>query len=134
MQANQTEVPADTDAEQKSDDRLAESHVTIRNHMYAAMGVGLIPVPMADLVGLTGIQVNLIRRLCEIYEQGFFEEIVKKSIATLTGTVVPLTLAAPVFSVVKTIPMIGQACGVLVMPVLGGGATYAVGKVMVQHF
>jgi len=32
------------------------------------------------------------------------------------------------------IPLLGQACAVLTMPVSGGAATYALGMVFIQHF
>jgi len=37
-------------------------------------------------------------------------------------------------SALKAIPLIGQTAGSLSLSVLGGGTTYAIGKVFVQHF
>ena len=33
-------------------------------HILASMGVGLIPLPIVDMVALMGIQLNMIRKLC----------------------------------------------------------------------
>jgi hypothetical protein len=37
-------------------------------------------------------------------------------------------------SAAKSVPGVGTAAGVMSMSVLGGAATYAIGKVFVQHF
>ncbi|MCI5168355.1 MAG: hypothetical protein D3903_20245, partial [Candidatus Electrothrix sp. GM3_4] len=39
----------------------------IRNHMLTAMGVGLIPFPVIDIVGITGVQLNMLRKLSNTY-------------------------------------------------------------------
>ena len=133
MQASYAEAPLDLPVQDEIRHRLDEAHATIRNHMYVAMGAGLIPIPVADLVALTGVQLDLIRRLSKIYDQPFFEDKWKKAISTLMATVLPMGLAGPVFTFVKAIPVVGYAAGVLVMPGLGGAGTYALGKVLVQH-
>ena len=134
MQASHAAVPSDPAIHDDIHHRLTTADATIRHHMYAAMGVGLIPIPVADFVALTAVQLDMIRRLSHIYNQPFFEDKVKKIIATLTGTVLPMGLARPVFGIIKMIPVVGYAASILVMPALAGASTYALGKVMVQHF
>ncbi|MEI7823692.1 MAG: GTPase, partial [Chlorobiaceae bacterium] len=46
-------------------DQRIERHA--RNHILAAMGVGLVPIPLADLVALVGIQLDMIRTLSSEY-------------------------------------------------------------------
>jgi len=107
----------------------------IRHHVYFAMGVGLIPVPLADFAGLTAIQLNLLRKLAKIYGVPFFKDSVKNILSSLAGGALPLAMAAPLASsVTKFIPIMGQTAGVVAMPILGGATTYALGKVFIQHF
>ena len=40
-----------------SDDELDR---VIRHHVWWAIGIGLIPVPIIDFVVITGIQINLL--------------------------------------------------------------------------
>src|SRR5690625_819004 len=59
---------------------------TIRHHMIWSMGAGFIPLPLADLFSVSAIQLNLIRRLCKIYEVDFREEEGKAIITALTSS------------------------------------------------
>jgi uncharacterized protein (DUF697 family) len=106
----------------------------IRNHMLTAMGVGLIPFPGIDLVGITGVQLNMLRRLSNTYEVPFSEHKVKNILMSLIGGGSVLPLGGTLMSLAKLIPVVGQAIGAITMPVTAGAVTYAVGKVFHQHF
>ena len=106
----------------------------IRNHMLASMGVGLIPVPILDLVGITGVQLNMLRKLSKIYEVPFSEHKVKNILTSLIGGGVSLPIAGTLMSLVKVIPVVGHAIGAVSLPITAGAITYAVGKVFLQHF
>ncbi len=107
----------------------------LRHHVYYAMGVSLIPVPLVDFAGLTGIQLNLVRKLAKAYNVPFFKDSVKNILSSLVGGALPLAMATPLASsIAKFIPMMGQTAGVVTMPILGGATTYALGKVFIQHF
>jgi len=107
---------------------------TIRNHVLGSMGVGLIPVPVVDLVALTGIQLNMLRKLAKAYEIPFTQDKVKNLLASLIGGGFPVTFAGAFASLIKSVPIVGQTVGALAMPILAGATTYAVGKVFTQHF
>jgi uncharacterized protein (DUF697 family) len=130
--------------ENVQDDEVAEviedvdqkdlSDRVVRNHMIASMGVGLVPVPMLDLVGITGVQLNMLRKLALTYEVPFLDHKVKNILAALIGGGSSLPIAATLFSLVKAIPVVGTSIGAVSMPVTAGATTYAVGKVFQQHF
>ena len=107
---------------------------TIRNHVIGSMGVGLIPIPVVDLVALTGIQVNMLRKLANTYDIPFSKDKVKTILASLIGGGIPVTFSTAFASLMKTVPLIGTTTGALAMPILAGATTYAVGKVFTQHF
>ncbi|MCP4352176.1 MAG: DUF697 domain-containing protein [Desulfobacterales bacterium] len=107
---------------------------TVRNHVIGSMGVGLIPVPVVDLVALTGVQLNMLRKLAKSYNVPFSKDKVKNILASLIGGTVPVTFSSTLASLVKSIPIVGQTTGALSMPILAGATTYAVGKVFTQHF
>ncbi len=107
----------------------------LRHHVWGAMAVGLAPVPLIDLVGVTAVQINLARRLAQVYRVPFFRNSAKTAISVLMGSVLPVAAAPRVaFSLIKAIPGSGQIIGVMTMPVLAGASTYALGKVFIQHF
>ncbi|NKB24914.1 MAG: DUF697 domain-containing protein [Kiritimatiellae bacterium] len=39
----------------------------------------LVPIPVFDLVAVAGLQLNMLRRICKIYEVKFSKNIGKKS-------------------------------------------------------
>ena len=106
----------------------------IRNHVYGSMGIGLVPIPIVDFLGITGIQLNMVRKLAAFYEIPFSKELTKNLIISLIGGAVPTCAAYPVASSVKFIPIIGQSLGAVSMPLVAGASTYAVGKVFYRHF
>ena len=106
----------------------------IRNHILLSMGVGLIPFPIVDLVAITGIQMNMLRKLAEIYEVPFNEYKVKSVLSSLVGGGVTVPVARTLLSLTKMIPIAGQAIGLVTMPVTAGATTFAVGKVFNRHF
>jgi uncharacterized protein (DUF697 family) len=105
-----------------------------RNHVLASMGVGLVPLPIVDMVALTGVQLDMIRKVAAEYAVPFRQDMGKSVIASLMGGFLPVTLGCTVASLIKFIPLIGQTTGAVTMPVVSGAATYAIYKVFVQHF
>jgi len=106
----------------------------LRNHVLASMGVGLIPIPLVDIVALTGVQLNLLRKLAKKYNVPFAKDKVKNILASLLGSGMSVPLATTLASLVKAVPIIGQTTGALAMPITAGAVTYAIGKVFTQHF
>lgn len=94
---------------------------------------GLIPLPLVDVVAVSGVQLQLLRRLSQMYGVPFSENMGKSVLASLIGSMIPATSGMGVTSALKGVPIIG-ALSSLVMPTLSAGATYAIGKVFVEHF
>ncbi|NJL59718.1 MAG: DUF697 domain-containing protein, partial [Desulfobacteraceae bacterium] len=70
---------------------------------------------MVDLVALTGVQLNMLRRLAKLYEVPFAQDKVKNLLSCLVGSVIPLGLSGPMASLLKAVPVVGQTVGVLSM-------------------
>src|SRR5262249_30353367 len=80
------------------------------------------------------LQIQMVRRISQIYDVEFSENRGKTLIASLAGSLIPATSGVGAASMLKTIPIIGTIAGGFVMPVLSAGATYAIGKAFIQHF
>lgn len=111
-----------------------EMDAIIRHHVWTAMAIGFVPIPMVDLAGILGVQLNMLRKIAKRYRVPFLKDSVKNILSTLVGSALPVTVAAPFASLLKAIPIVGQSVGAVSMPLVAGAATYAVGKVFVQHF
>jgi len=95
---------------------------------------GLIPVPVVDVVAVGGLQLQMLRRISQIYNVAFSENSGKALIAALAGSMIPTTSGIGAASVLKAVPVLGTIAAGFVMPVLSAGATYAIGKAFIQHF
>jgi uncharacterized protein (DUF697 family) len=124
----------DNSGDWKPEERKAWTERVIKNYAYGSIAVGLVPIPLIDLVALTGLQIKLIHRLSTFYGLPFSEERGKKIISSLVGASVPLGLTRAVCSIFKVIPVIGLTASVITMSGLSAASTYAIGKVFVKHF
>jgi uncharacterized protein (DUF697 family) len=115
----------------------AEESATLKLvHRYVlwSMGAGLIPVPGVDLGVLAALQLRLVQRLSQHYEVKLARNLGKSIIAALLGTVsADILRRSSLTSLVKSIPLVG-VLGSISMPLYSGAATYAIGKVFIQHF
>jgi uncharacterized protein (DUF697 family) len=99
---------------------------------------GLIPIPLIDVVAVGGVQLQMLRKLSEIYGVPFTDNRGKSVVASLAGAIIPAstatTTAMTFGSLIKGIPGVGSAIGALTMPVYSAGVTYVIGKVFMKHF
>ncbi len=54
---------------------------------------GLIPVPLIDVVAVGGVQLQMLRKLSEIYGVPFTDNRGKSVIASLAGAIIPASTA-----------------------------------------
>src|SRR5215510_1328228 len=95
---------------------------------------GLIPIPVVDAVAVGGVQLQMLRKISEVYGHAFSENRGKAIIASLAGAAIPATSGIGAASLLKSIPVVGTAISSVVMPTLSAGFTYAIGKVFIHHF
>jgi uncharacterized protein (DUF697 family) len=130
----ETTVEAETEGLNATEGREKRLEKLSKNHVLASMGVGLIPLPLVDMVALMGIQLDLIRKIASEYDVPFRQDLGKSIISSLMGGFLPVTVGCTLASMIKFIPLIGQTTGAVTMPVVSGASTYAIYKVFVQHF
>ncbi len=107
----------------------------IRVYTLAAAGTGMIPVPGLDLAGIAALQCRLVQLVAREYGVGFRENAVKTVVASLLGSAGASRLfAAPLFSLLKVVPVVGTVLSGMTLSGVAAASTYAVGKVFVQHF
>src|SRR5271155_1775803 len=129
-------VDQDADATTASDAGSREAVASKLVERFALWSgvAGLVPLPIVDVVAVGGLQVQMLRRLSQIYNVEFSENRGKALIAALAGTMIPATSGMGAASALKFIPVVNILAAGFVMPVLSAGATYAIGKAFIQHF
>lgn len=95
---------------------------------------GLIPVPLVDLAAVGGVQMQMLRRISQVYSVPFSENRGKALIVSLVGSTIPVSSGIGASSIAKSVPVVGTAISAIVMPALSVGATYAIGMAFIQHF
>jgi uncharacterized protein (DUF697 family) len=102
----------------------------IQDAVIWSMGAGLIPLPLMDVAAVSAIQMDMVRKICNIYGQNFSEVQAKAWVSALGGSVSSRLFAEGA----KLIPGVGQVLGGLAMSALSGASTYGIGKVFCKHF
>ena len=115
-------------------EKIDEGNRRIRNYVMYSAGAGFVPVPLLDMVLLSGIQLKMISSLSSLFDVKFSKGISKNIIGSLAGGVLPGALSPSIGSFLKMVPIVGQTIGAVAMPATSGAVTYAVGKVFLQHF
>ncbi|WP_375561464.1 DUF697 domain-containing protein [Bernardetia sp. OM2101] len=112
------------------DDDNERADKVIENSVIWAMAASLIPIPLADMIAVTVIQADMVRRLAEINDVKPNNANIESWLGTLSGGVLSKLGA----QALKLIPGWGSIAGGVGMAVLSGASTYAAGKTFAKHF
>jgi uncharacterized protein (DUF697 family) len=135
MAQQSTESPETGQATAETPEQRHETAAKLVDRFSLWSGVGgLIPLPFVDVLAVGGLQLQMLRRLSQMYDVQFSENRGKALIASIAGTMIPVTSGMGAASALKGVPILGMIASAFVMPVLSAGATYAIGKAFVQHF
>lgn len=114
---------------------VLQADICIKNHVIAAMGIGLIPSAVVDVLGITAIEVKMIRDLAKIHRFPVPHKLVAyKVLISLLGSIGPVYLSTRLHAALKGVPLVGHAVYVGMLSVTGGAAVYAVGKIFQKHY
>ncbi len=128
-QATEADVP-----QLSQDDRRATAIKLVERFSLWSGAAGLFPVPVIDLAAVGAVQIQMLRRISQIYDVPFSKNRGKALIASLAGTMIPASTGLGMASTLKVVPIAGTAIGALTTPALSVGATYVIGMAFVQHF
>lgn len=117
-----------------SEDRDVRASGMVRRFAIWAGGAALVPVPLIDVAAVGGLQLQMLRKLSEVYEVPFSENIGKSILASFAGAAIPASSGVGIASALKFVPGVGTLAGALSMPALSAAATYAIGKAFIEHF
>lgn len=108
---------------------------TITKHVLLSMGMGAVPIPIVDILGLTSIQTNMVREIAKTEGDNFKKKAVTSVITALLTSLGTKGAATGVLtSLVKSIPVAGTLAGAVTFPVVAGATTFALGQVFVRHY
>lgn len=119
-----------------------EADRVINRYMWAAGGVGLIPIPLLDLAGGSAVTIKMVIDLAAVYKQKIDTDTVvemlaqlsKNLIATLGASAAAPALGAALGSILKTVPGIGTITGSLLQGTVQALVTRWIGKVFCEYY
>ena len=111
-------------------DQSNKAEAIIREHVVYSAGAATIPIPVGDVLAITLLQLDMVAKLAEIYDQRFSSTLGKSIILALSGH----TAARLGASIVKALPGVGSLLGGAAQVGLAGASTYAIGQLMKTHF
>jgi len=115
---------------QKNSEHEKEIDNLIKKHIIFSMTAGAIPIPLADIVAVTAIQLDMIKEIAEIYSVDYDKNKGKSLASSLAGA----SFARFGASIIKAIPGVGTIVGLGTQVILSGASTYALGKIFDSHF
>ncbi|WP_193187613.1 YcjF family protein [Nisaea sediminum] len=96
---------------------------------------GVLPIPFADIAGISGTQVAMVVALCKLYGVKFSESWVRTILSAIAGGVAPWAVTSGVVTTfLKSVPGWGLGVGFVGMAGLSNLATRTIGKLFIEHF
>ena len=120
--------------EKKEQGKDMKGQKIINNNVLWALGIGIIPLPLIDIVGTSAVQIRMIHQLSEVYGVEFSKHRVKSIIGALAGGLGAAFFAQTTISLLKPIPLLNTLSVIGGMPLMMGATTYGMGKVFALHF
>jgi len=106
----------------------------IKNYVIASVGVAIVPVPLFDIAAVVAIQLRMVQKLSQHYDKPFSEKLGRSVIASLAGGILGVGIGGMAGSLMKAVPGIGWAIGMVSVPAFAGASTYAIGQTFIKHY
>jgi uncharacterized protein (DUF697 family) len=116
------------------DETRARIEGIIKNRSLLAAGIGIVPIPVFNLVSASTVQILMVQSITRLYNIEVKKSWIKNIIASVLGGFTSTGLAGLAAQGLGAAPLIGPSLAVLSAPVLNGLTTYAIGYMFVRYF
>jgi uncharacterized protein (DUF697 family) len=113
--------------------RALAQKIVERHRIYAAAG-GLLPVPIANVAGVTAIIMRMVKQLSALYLVPFEQDRTRSMIIGLMGGAVPTGLGTATASTLAFAVPGSAFVGLAVSAVTAGALTRSIGLVFIEHY
>jgi len=115
--------------------RSSEAREIVKRYAYYSSGVGLVPVPVAEVLTVNAVQYAMIKKLAACYNIPFKEHRVKSLLSSLLSGVVSASIIyGPVTNALTFLTGIGWMLKAGIALGVSGTVTMALGKLFIDHF
>ncbi len=112
--------------EENTNTTLNRAESIINRHIIWAMASGAFPIPIIDSIGVMFIQNDMFRQLSKLYGFDYNANIGKSIVASIIAS----SSAKGVSLIFKS----GKPLDRIMMSVLSGAFTYAIGRIFISNF
>jgi uncharacterized protein (DUF697 family) len=106
----------------------------VKNRALLAVGVGLVPVPVLNLVSVAAIHISMVQSITRLYNIEVKKSWIKNVIASALGGLSATALSGTVAKGLGAAPLVGTSLAVLSAPAMNGLVTYAIGYMFIRYF
>lgn len=119
-----TATTTETQSTPKKSKPSTQAQRIVNQHVLWSLGAGAIPLPVIDVLAVTGIQMDMLIALCHHFKRPFSEQWAKTIISSMWTSVAARYAA----SYIKFVPVIGTLFGGVSMAVMSGASAYVWGR------
>jgi uncharacterized protein (DUF697 family) len=106
----------------------------IKNRALLAASIGIVPVPVFNLVSATAIQISMVQSITRLYNIEVKKSWIKNIIASVLGGLTATALSGAAIKNLGAVPLVGTSLAVLSAPAMNGLTTYAIGYMFIRYF
>jgi uncharacterized protein (DUF697 family) len=114
--------------------RRSQARAIVDRHAAYSLAGGLIPVPIANVAGVTAIIVRMVMSLSKLYRVPFERDRARAMVVGLMGGAMPTGLAAVTASTLGYVVPGSNLIGLAVCSMTSAACTRSIGRVFVEHF
>lgn len=112
-----------------------EARAIVKRYTYYSSGIGLLPVPFADILTVNAVQYAMIKKLASCYDLPFKGQFVKSIVSSLLSGVVSASIIyGPITNTLAVVSGLGWFLRSGVALSVSGAVTMALGKLFINHF
>lgn len=127
--------PQDNLKKYDSNYRRSEADAIVKRYAYYGSGVGLLPVPFAEVLTVNAMQYSMIKKLASCYDLPFKEQWVKSLVSSLlSGVVSASVIYGPITNALTLMTGFGWFMRAGISLSVSGAVTMALGKLFIDHF
>lgn len=141
LSAPEAEIQSRGKTNFKSFDGIAKQNLSntvdlriINRYTITAAAVGAVPVPGADVVAVSAIQADLVEELAREHGLKIAPDWGRHVAVILAGSMGLALGARTIFSALKVVPVVGSVLGGGTSAIASAVTTYAMGRVLMEHF
>jgi len=114
-------------------DRRWQADNIVKNHVIAGLGLGLMPLPVVDIVIVIGLQLKMVRQLCALYGVSYSDKVARMAASSILGMLLPVKVTVLTASLLRVIPGFTSLISGSTSSITAGALIYAHGRMFTAH-